>query len=305
MDPTGPLVSVLKEFVIEAGVQSVLRGLQSLRELIGSMRFDGVYEGAEDFWYRGIEAERLTEGAKVKLTGPLSPLAPFMPSHPRAKPGYSAAGWATVSERLRLFLESHRYPAPDDPLESSGYDAMDLVVWGDAVLRSKPLVGRKIYAGLYNIYGKSVECVPVFIDSANAGQSKALNEMNWPRSPGALVEMRGVVRLMPSYYQVLGVAQPIETPELPCYCIEVSRVRVLHPRKSVLYATAWCGTNGGNVVTEFFDYMTASEEQQGLGRLHSRISGTGQEPWFYYDFIECPFQKYPDGNFEIERKLCK
>jgi hypothetical protein len=295
--------ALFQEVVIKAGAEAIILGLKSLRELAGGFRIAGSYDGAEDFWYRGIEADRLEDGARVRISGVLSPMAPFMPSHPRAKPGYSAAGWETVSQRLRTFLKQRRYPAPDDPLEGSGYDAMDLVVWGDAVVRPKEMARRKVYAGLYNIYGKSFECVPVFLDLSDSRQSKAMDELNWPKQPGAIVELTGSVRLMPSYYASIGIALPIETPELPCYCIEVSKINMRKPRKAVLYATAWCGARNGKVVTEFFDYMRQDEQTKGLSRLESRMKKAKITPWFYYDFFDCPLQRYPAGNQEVEARF--
>lgn len=296
-------LAALFQVVLKAGAEAIIHGLKSLRELAGNLRISGSYDGAEDFWYRGIEADRLKDGALVRITGVLSPMAPFMPSHPRAKPGYSAAGWETVSQRLNAFLKQHRYPAPDDPLEGSGYDAMDLVVWGDAVVRPKEMARKKVYAGLYNIYGKSFECVPVFLDLSDSRQSKALDQLNWPKRPGAIVELTGSIRFMPSYYASMGMALPIETPELPCYCIEATKINLRKPRKTVLYATARCGAKNGKVVTEFFDYMVHDEQTMGLSRLQSRMRKAKITPWFYYDFFHCPLQKYPVGNQEIEARF--
>jgi hypothetical protein len=272
--------------IVKAGAKAIVQGLKALRERKGIHRISGIYEGAEDFWYKGIEVDGLEEDALVRITGVLSPMAPYMPSHPRAKPGYSAAGWETVSKQLTAFLKQHRYPTPDDPLEASGYDAIDLVVWGDAVVRPKEMARKKIYAGLYNFYGKSFECVPVFLDLSDSRQSKALGELNWPTQSDKTVELTGSVRLMPSYYMSIGVALP--------------KIKIQKSRKTVLYATAWCGSKNGKVVTEFFDYMIHDEKMLGLNRLQSRMRKTKMTPWFYYDFFDCPFQKYPIGNQILE-----
>ena len=293
---------IAKDIIVGAGADAILNAIKTLPGWFGKSRLDGSYQSAEDFWYRGIEAEQLEDGAKVSITGQLSPLAPFMPSHPRAKPGYSTVGWTTVSDRLAAFMRTRTYDVPDDPLAASGYDAIDLVVWGDAVVRARVLPNDMIYAGLYNQYGKSFECVPVFLNRSSPSQRKVLAAIDWERRHGGLVKVTGTIRRMASYYDVMGLAHPIEVPGYPCYCIEASRIQSLPHQKTVLYATAWSVLDDGQVVTEFFDYMVPDEHAQGLERLKSRVAELG-EPWFYYDSQRCPFANYPSGNQDLDRRL--
>ena len=287
------------ELLVAAGATVIIGGLKRLGQQVRKLQYDGIYDGAEDFWYRGVEQEGIAEGSKVKIVGLLSPLAPYMPSHPRAKPGYSIEGWETVSDRLKILMKEQGYGPPDDPLSASGYDAIDLIVWGDAVIRPPLLTGNKVYAGLYNRYGKSYESVPVFLD----GQDKSIQQLELGRSYGCLTDVTGVVRKMPSFYESLGMVRPIETPRYPCYCIEVSKVKVLPASKLVLYATAWTGIKDGQIATEFFDFMLADEVRAGIQRLHKRTSAPRKPAWFYYDFVSHPYKDLPLGNKDILAKL--
>jgi len=287
--------SIFLDIIVKAGTESILTGMKHLVEYFGSMRFDHRFYGAEDFWYRGIEKEKLNTGAKVQVTGLLSPLGPFMPSHPRAKPGYSTEGWSTVSERLKVLMKQRKYPPPDDPLSSTDYDAIDLVVWGDAITRLRKLREGKIYAGLYNQYGKSFECVPVFLDASNKKQRKVLMDIEWPRLYGNMVTITGIVTKIPSFYEHMGIIYPIETKSYPCYCIEVVSIKILKSEKMVLYSTSWAAAEDGNIVTEFFDFMLPDEVIAGHQRLEKRAAGLKSPTWFYYDYISCPISPKPQG----------
>ena len=185
-------IPLVVELAMAAGGKAIVKGLRALKEYAGRARFDGIYAGAEDFWYKGIEHDGLTDGAKVRVSGLLSPFAPYMPSNPRAKPGYSTQGWSDFSRQLADFLRTKQDSSPKDPLSASSYDVLDALVWGDLVYRSKVvLAGKKLYAGLYNQYGKSFECVPVFLDENDTKQWSSLNKIGWPNAPGALVEVAG------------------------------------------------------------------------------------------------------------------
>jgi hypothetical protein len=299
--PVPPWIAhLVSDVVISAGAQAILSGLASLREYFGKLRFDGVYTGAEDFWYRGVETEKISDGAKIRVTGLLSPFGPYMPSNPRAKPGYTASGWTRFSEELERFLREKRLKSPDDPLSASGYDVLDVLVWGDLVIRPRSsLRRRKVYAGLYNQYGKSFECVPVFIDEGSKNQRAALDTLGWPRNPGAIVTLTGTVRRMASYYAAIGLAKPMELPGMPCYCIEVSAIRLCEDRKSVLYMTSWSSFHG-DLVTEFFDVMSPDERHAGLDRLRSRGP---RDVYMYFDSYDHPFKRQPKGNEKLEGLL--
>ncbi|MFH0965955.1 MAG: hypothetical protein V2A58_18300 [Planctomycetota bacterium] len=305
-DPRDQVITLLSQIVYKAAASAILCGLKRLCEYVGSLRYDGIYHGAEDFWYQGIEKDGLADGAKVKVDGLISPYAPFMPSHPRAKPGYSARGWLTVSQRLSSLMAERSYPVPDDPLSSSDYDAIDLVVWGDAVLRPRPISGKRLYAGFYNQYGKSFECVPLFIDPSEKTQRECIRHAGWNKpqpSAGTLVSLSGMVRKMPSYYDWIGLAHPIETSEYPCYCIEVTNIKVLEQKMCTLYATAWLERRKKGIVTEFFDFLLPAEYYAGHRRLQGR--GTRATPLYYYDHLACPYPKYPQRNAELDDALTR
>ena len=293
--------------MINAGGETILKALQGIIEYFRQGRFDGIYTSAEDFWYRGVEHEGLSDGAKVRVTGLLSPFAPYMPSNPRAKPGYSAQGWSDFSQQLSDFLRVKYPSSPADPLSASGYDVLDVFVWGDLVYRPRQsLAGRKLYAGLYNQYGKSFECVPVFLDENIKNQRSALDEIGWPKNVGALVELSGEIRRMSSYYATIGLAKPFERPGVPCYCIEASSIRVLPPTTSVLYLTSWCSFGSverRNMVTEFFDAKNSNERKGGLDRLRSRTPR--KNVYFYYDSLDHPYDRYPKGNEDLDDRLRK
>jgi hypothetical protein len=234
--------TILGELALGAFTTATLGGLKRLGEEIIKKRYDGVYDGAEDFWYRGVEQESIADGSKVKITGLLSPLAPFMPSHPRAKPGYSVEGWDAMSARLKSLIRKRGHKPPADPL--CDYDEMDNFVWGDVVVRPPLLAGKKVYAGLYNRYGKSYECLPVFLN----GQDKTVKRLELNRNYGHLVDVTGIVRKMPSFYESLGMVRLIDS-RYPCYCVDVSKINVQPAAKLVLYATAWALMENGQIAT--------------------------------------------------------
>jgi hypothetical protein len=299
--------SLVNDAVIAAGADAILMALRSIIETFRQGRFDGIYTSAEDFWYRGIEHDQLSDGAKVRVRGLLSPFAPYMPSNPRAKPGYSAQGWSDFSKQLSDFLHVKHPSSPADPLSASGYDVLDVFVWGDLVYRPRQsLAGRKLYAGLYNQYGKSFECVPVFLDESIKNQRSALDKIGWPKNMGNLVELSGEIRRMSSYYATIGLAKPNEPPGMPCFCIEASSIQVLTSTTSVLYITSWCSFGSlerRNLVTEFFDAKNPDERKSGLGRL--RIRTPKKNVYFYYDSLEHPYERYPKGNEDLDDRLRK
>lgn len=299
------LEKLYSDALVHIGADVILAGLKNLRELADKIRFDGVYRGAEDFWYRGLEKDRIGNGAYIKIEGLLSPLGPYMPSNPRAKPGYSAEGWMTVTNLLKQFLKTKNYPPPDDPLSSSDYDSIDLFIWGDSVIRQKPLLDKKIYAGLYNQYGKAFECIPVFLDAKNSKQKKALDQLDWFKSYGGLVSLEGYVNMMPSFYSnIVKLVKPYETPQYPCFSIEVNKIKVVKAPKLVLYASAWASHGEGQVSTEFFDFMDNNETRLGLERLKERSLISNKKVTFYYDFLE-NLGYYPEGNREVDEKLAE
>jgi hypothetical protein len=105
---------------------------------------------------------------------------------------------------------------------------------------------------------------------------------------------------MASYYACIGLAKPIEPPGMPCYCIEVSEIRPIKVQKSVLYMTSWCSF--GDMVTEFFDAMSPEEMKSGRDRLLSR---SPNDVYMYYDSLDYPFKRYPEGNEKLEKLLNK
>ena len=148
------------------------------------------------------------------------------------------------------------------------------------------------------------ECVPVFLDENSKNQRSALNEIGWPKSAGAIIELSGAMRRMPNYYASIGLAKPIERPGMPCYCIEAASIRVLSPQMSVLYLTSWCTfgrVEGRNLVTEFFDAMSLEEQQGGIDRLRSRTPT--KTVHIYYDSLNHPYDRYPKGNEELDDRL--
>ena len=109
---------------------------------------------------------------------------------------------------------------------------------------------------------------------------------------------------MASYYATIGLAKPIERPGMPCYCIEVTGIRILPPQPAVLYMTSWT-TSGRqetrNLATEMFDVMNDKDLQGGTGRLHSRTPRRGVR--IYYDAVGHPYDRYPKGNEELDDRL--
>lgn len=274
--------------------------LSSMIGRFGGSRQQTRFANVEDFWYRGVSRGQVKNGNSVEVTGLLSTFAPYMPCHPRAKPGYTPAGWANVEEIIREHAEksSTIYGSLGE------YDIIDSLVWMDPVVRLPVLEDKRLYCGLYNEYGKSFESLPVVLTLDDKKQAAYVQSYGLNQRLAKLTTVKGKVRPMKDFighidpiWRELGVKPPSSSPGYPCHYIEVESLKAKNSDAPVLYATSW-GIDGNKVfMTEFFDFLHPTELRDGISRLTERTEPAG-ERYAWYDFLD---KKY--SNLEGNRRI--
>lgn len=129
--------SILWKPLLEAAAQTIVGaiGSYSFAKILSKMNEKNTYEGAMDFWKRGIHSGNINEGDKIHFDGLISPYAQLFPGDPfgngrRWNPLYDFKGTITKHE----------------------YQAMDFYASADAALRVGSLNGETL-VGLYSRYG--------------------------------------------------------------------------------------------------------------------------------------------------------
>jgi hypothetical protein len=259
----------------------------------------------EDLWYRGVSRGHVGAGGAVTVTGLLSPFAPYMPCHPRAKPGYTPTGWSDVEAHIAASAQQQSattYPSLGE------YDIVDAFVWMDPVVRLPILEDRRLYCGLYNEYGKSFECVPVVLTLDDKKQAAYVRRHGLNHTLAKLTTVKGRLRHIKDF---IGHIEPIwrelgRTPrrtsrEDPCYFIEVESLEARGSESPVLYATSWAMDGNKVFMSEFFDFLYPTELSAGITRLTERTAPGGTR-YAWYDFLD---KKYAtlEGNQRVVAAL--
>lgn len=133
----GEANTVLWKPLLEAAAQTIVGAIGSyaFAKALARMYEKNTYEGAMDFWKRGIHGGNIQEGDKIHFEGLISPYTQLFPGDPfenarRWNPLYDFKGSITKHE----------------------YQAMDFYASADAALRVGSLNGESL-VGLYHRYG--------------------------------------------------------------------------------------------------------------------------------------------------------
>ena len=123
--------------LLEAAAQTIVGAIGSYAfgKVLSAMYDRNTYEGAMDFWKRGIHNGAISEGDTIHFDGLLSPYTQLFPGDPFD----NARRWNPLYEF-------------DGSITKSEYQAMDFYASADAALRVGSLNGETI-VGLYHRYG--------------------------------------------------------------------------------------------------------------------------------------------------------
>lgn len=127
----------LWEPLLEAAGQTIVGaiGSYSFSKVVSKFYQKNTFEGAMDFWKRGVQSGNITEEENIQFDGLISPYTQLFPGDPLD----NARKWNPLYD-FKGTITNHKY------------QAMDFYASGDAALRVGSLNGETI-VGLYNRYG--------------------------------------------------------------------------------------------------------------------------------------------------------
>lgn len=123
--------------LLEAAAQTIVGAIGSyaFAKIFSKIYQENKFDGAMDFWKRGIMDGKITDGDSIRFDGLISPYSQLFPGNPF----YNAKKWS----KLYDFKGS---------ITTGGYQAMEFFCGSDAALRVGSLNGETM-VGLYHRYG--------------------------------------------------------------------------------------------------------------------------------------------------------
>ena len=271
----------LWEPLLESAAQTIVGAIGSyaFSKVVLKLYQKNTFEGAMDFWKRGIHSGNITEGDTVHFDGLISPYTQLFPGDPldnarRWNPLYDFKGTITNHE----------------------YQAMDFYAGGDAALRIGSLNGETI-VGLYHRYGYIGDGL-IGVASTSLIR-KSIPNFYHPDFSGARALVSGKVSKCPSQHESVarGIAMNagLENMDFKVYknlwYLQISAIRLfLKGHKAVvsLLGSPWAVTESKRhqYLVQYGYISDASEKKQCVNQIiKSKVWDKAQ---VYFDDIESP-----------------
>lgn len=247
--------SFLWEPLLEGAAQTIVGvlGGYATNKAIRKISDRNLYEGAMDFWKRGIDDGGLTVGDTIVFDGLISPYTQLFPGDPMRN--------GTRWNRLYEF---------EGKISREQYQAMEFFAGSDVCLRLKSLNGETV-VGLYHRYGYIGDGVLGVVSTKYL--RNALSDFFQPSFFGARARIYGEVCRCPSahYAAAKDIAIKAGVPlDISRYrnlhYLKVSKIRLATKEKEkvcTLLGSSWAVTeNKRDQYLVQYGYMSEKAEQQ-------------------------------------------
>lgn len=274
------MIDVIGKPLFEAAAQTFVGAIAgyTLDKIIDKFYRENSFDGAFDFWLRGIRNKTIQEGDRLIFDGLISPYVQLFPRDPYT----NAVRW----NKLHNFSGN---------ISSSDFSQMEFYAGSDDAIRTGPLNGETL-VGLYDRYGYIGEGILGVVQTSIL--SKEIPDFFKDKFWGCRVRIKGTLTHCPAQHGFIAQGMfmkagiPVETSqykELPYVKISsISLYRKGSDKTSSLLGTAWAATD--NKEEPYILQYGYFNEPSELSECNSNIynSRFSNDIRVFYDTITAP-----------------
>lgn len=274
------MIDVIGKPLFEAAAQTFVGAIAgyTLDKIIDKFYRENSFDGAFDFWLRGIHNKTIQEGDRLIFDGLISPYVQLFPRDPYT----NAVRW----NKLHNFSGN---------ISSSDFSQMEFYAGSDDAIRTGPLNGETL-VGLYNRYGYIGEGILGVVQTSIL--RKEIPDFFKDNFWGCRVRIKGTLTHCPAQHGFIAQGMfakagiSVETSqykELPYVKINsISLYRKDSDKTSSLLGTAWAATD--NKEEPYILQYGYFNEPSELSECNSNIynSKFSNDIRVFYDTITAP-----------------